>query len=61
MDQNYLRQLFNSHTLVRVFITNGFQLKGYIDDIGDNAIILESEKKRRLIYKHAISTIEPAN
>lgn len=61
MEQSYLKQLFANHTLVTVIVTNGFQLKGYIDDMDDKAIILESKNKRRLIYKHAISTIEPAN
>lgn len=59
MEMNRIQQLFANHTKVRVYITNGFQLVGVIDDQDENAIILESGGKRKLIYKHAISTIEP--
>jgi host factor-I protein len=44
--------------LVRVFLMNGYQLKGNIIGFDDSAIILLSGEIRQLIYKHAISTIE---
>ena len=39
MEHDYLRTLFQRGTQVRVFVSNGFQLKGRIDDIGENGII----------------------
>lgn len=59
MEMNYLRDLLHSGTTVKVIVTNGFQLVGYIDDIGEKAIILESAGVRKLVFFHAISTIEP--
>ena len=61
MDQNFINQLINGRTTVKVIVTNGFQLRGRIVDQSDKAIIIRrGDKVERLIYKHAISTIEPA-
>lgn len=45
--------------MVTVFLMNGFQMRGYIKGFDCFVIILESEGKQQMIYKHAISTIVP--
>jgi host factor-I protein len=45
---------------VTVFLTNGFQLRGKVEGFDAFTVILDSDGKQQLIYKHAISTIIPA-
>ena len=45
---------------VTIYLTNGFQLKGLIRGFDSFCVIMESDGKQHLIYKHAISTIIPA-
>ena len=44
---------------VTVFLMNGFQLRGTITGFDCFVVILDSEGKQQVIYKHAISTIAP--
>ncbi len=53
-----LNMMVQEKYFVTVFLMNGFQLKGNIVSFDDNAIILSSQGVQRMIYKHAISTIE---
>ena len=43
-----------------IYLTNGFQFKGFVRGFDAFAVILESDGKQNLVYKHAISTIIPA-
>lgn len=56
----YLNQLRKERIAVTVFLTNGFQLRGVIKAFDNFTVLLESEGKQQLIYKHAISTFAPA-
>lgn len=55
-----LNQLRKEKVLSVVFLTNGFQLKGTIKGFDNFVVILESEGKQQMIYKHAISTLVPS-
>ena len=44
---------------VTVFLVNGFQMRGTVDGFDVFTVVLQSEGKQNLIYKHAISTIMP--
>lgn len=44
---------------VTIHITNGFQLRGIITGFDSFIVVLESEGKQLMIYKHAITTITP--
>ena len=44
---------------VTIFLVNGFQLKGFVAGFDNFTVVLDSEGKQQLIYKHAISTIVP--
>jgi host factor-I protein len=44
---------------VTVFLTNGFQIRGLIKGFDTYVIIVESDGKQQMVYKHAVSTIVP--
>ena len=46
---------------ITVFLVNGYQIKGLVKGFDNYTLILESEDKQQMIYKHAISTIIPNN
>lgn len=56
----FLNQARKEKIAVTIFITNGFQFKGYVKGFDNYTVILDSDGKQNLIYKHAISTITPA-
>lgn len=45
---------------VTMFLMNGFQMRGIVRGFDSFVVILDSEGKQQMIYKHAISTIVPA-
>lgn len=60
LQETFLNQLRKNNVFVTVFLLNGFQLKGTIKSYDNFTILLESEGKQHLIYKHAVSTFVPA-
>lgn len=42
-----------------LFLMNGFQMRGIITGFDSFVVVLDSEGKQQIIYKHAISTIAP--
>ena len=44
---------------VTLFLTNGFQIRGSVRGFDNYVIMVESDGKQQMIYKHAISTIVP--
>ena len=44
---------------VTLFLMNGFQLKGVVRGFDSFVVLVESEGKQQMIFKHAISTIVP--
>lgn len=44
---------------VTVFLMNGFQLRGVVKGFDSFTVVLDTEGKQQMIYKHAISTIIP--
>jgi host factor-I protein len=60
IQDQFLNQLRRENTYVTVYLLNGFQLKGLIKGFDNFTVVLESEGKQQLIYKHAISTFAPS-
>jgi len=56
----YLNQLRKNHIPVTVFLTNGFQLRGILKAFDNFTVLIESDGKQQLVFKHAISTFAPA-
>lgn len=44
---------------VTLFLMNGFQMRGIVTAFDSFTVVLESDGKQQLIYKHAISTVVP--
>lgn len=59
IQDHYLNQLRKTRGSVTVFLTNGFQLRGTVKAFDNYTVLLETEGKEQLIYKHAISTFAP--
>ena len=45
---------------VTVFLMNGFQMRGIITGFDQFVIMLQSDGRQQMIYKHAVSTMTPA-
>ncbi|TGB04722.1 RNA chaperone Hfq [Halobacillus salinus] len=60
IQDNYLNQLRKDRMQLTVFLLNGFQLRGVIKAFDNFTVLLETEGKQQLIFKHAISTFAPA-
>ncbi len=44
---------------VTLFLMNGFQLRGTITGFDSFVVVLVTDGKQQMIYKHAISTLVP--
>ncbi|MEF9971520.1 MAG: RNA chaperone Hfq [Oscillospiraceae bacterium] len=56
-----LNQIRRDKQTVTFFLMNGFQLKGVVRSFDSFVVILETEGRQQMIYKHAISTIIPTS
>ena len=54
-----LNQVRKDSMPVTVFLTSGFQIRGLIKGFDNYVVVIESENKQQMVYKHAISTIIP--
>lgn len=55
----FLNQSRKNKIIVTIHLVNGFQLKGIVKGFDNFTIILDSEGKQTMIYKHAVSTVTP--
>ena len=55
----FLLRAKNERLPVTMFLMNGFQMRGTITGFDAFVVILDSDGKQQVIYKHAISTIAP--
>jgi len=55
----FLLRAKNERLPVTMFLMNGFQMRGTITGFDAFVVILDSDSKQQVIYKHAISTIAP--
>lgn len=42
-----------------IYLTNGVQLRGVILGFDNFTILLEEDHKQQIVYKHAITTVQP--
>lgn len=61
LQENLLNKLRKDKIVVTVFLTNGFQLKGLVRGFDNFIVLVETDDKQQIIYKHAISTIIPTS
>ena len=60
LQDTFLNKARREKLPVTMFLMNGFQLRGIVTGFDSFVVILDSEGKQQMIYKHAISTIVPA-
>ncbi|MEA1974405.1 MAG: RNA chaperone Hfq [Bacillota bacterium] len=60
LQDDFLNQVRKLNTLITVFLISGYQIKGHVKGFDNFTLIMESEGKQQMIYKHAISTIIPS-
>ena len=56
----FLNQTRRDRQTVTLFLMNGFQMRGIVRGFDSFTVVLETDGKQQLIYKHAISTLVPA-
>lgn len=56
----YLTNVSKNRLNVTMFLMNGYQLRGVITGFDAFTVVLNSDGRQQVIYKHAISTIAPA-
>jgi len=61
LQDRFLNQARKDRTMLTLFLMNGFQLRGTIISFDQFAVLVLSEGRQNLIYKHAISTIQPTD
>jgi len=61
LQDTFLLKVRRSRQIVTVFLMNGFQLRGIVRGFDSFTVILDSEGKQQMIYKHAISTFSPSS
>lgn len=55
-----LNQIRKEKQSVVFFLMNGFQLRGVVRSFDSFVVVLDTDGRQQMIYKHAISTIVPA-
>ena len=59
LQDSILREVRRDKIPVTLFLMNGFQLRGVITGYDSFVVVLVSDGKQQMIYKHAISTLVP--
>ncbi len=54
-----LKECRRERVPVTLFLMNGFQLRGTITGFDSFVVVLVTDGKQQMIYKHAISTLAP--
>jgi len=60
LEDQFLDALLRENCTVTIFLMNGFQMRGAIAGYDQDTILVWSDGKQNMIYKHAVSTISPA-
>ena len=59
LQEAILNEVRREKVPVTLFLMNGFQLRGTITGFDSFVVVLLSDGKQQMIYKHAISTLAP--
>ena len=60
IQDSFLNQIRKESIPVTVYLVNGFQIRGVVKGFDNFTVVIESEGKQQLIYKHAVSTFTPS-
>lgn len=59
IQDQFLNNARKNRLPIIVYLVSGFQLRGVVKSFDNYVILLESDGKENMIYKHAVSTISP--
>ena len=59
LQEAILKEVCRDSIPVTLFLMNGFQLRGTITGYDNFVVVLVTDGKQQMIYKHAISTLAP--
>ena len=59
LQDSILKEVIRDRVPVTMFLMNGFQLRGFVTGFDSFVVVLVSDGKQQMIYKHAISTLVP--
>ena len=59
LQEAILNEVRRQSVPVTLFLMTGFQLRGVITGFDNFVVVLVSDGKQQMIYKHAISTLAP--
>ena len=59
LQEAILQEVRRDRVPVTLFLMNGFQPRGVITGYDNFVVVLVSDGKQQMIYKHAISTLAP--
>mgnify|MGYP002520344220 CR=1 FL=1 len=59
LQDTFLNKSRQERIPVTVIMVNGFQMRGIVRGFDNFTVVLETDGKQQLIYKHAISTLAP--
>ena len=59
LQESILKECIRERIPLTLFLMNGFQLRGVITGFDSFVVVLVSDGKQQMIYKHAISTLAP--
>ena len=59
LQEAILKEVRRDKVPVTLFLMNGFQLRGVITGFDSFVVVLVTDGKQQMIYKHAISTLAP--
>ena len=59
LQEAILKECRRDKVPVTLFLMNGFQLRGIVTGYDSFVVVLVSDGKQQMIYKHVISTLAP--
>lgn len=60
LQEAILKEVRRDKVPVTLFLMNGFQLRGTITGYDSFVVVLVTDGKQQMIYKHAVSTMTPS-
>ena len=59
LQDEIMREAMKEKVPVTLFLMNGFQIRGIVTGFDDNVLVIVTDGKQQMIYKHGISTVAP--
>ena len=61
LQDTFLNSVRKSKTPLTIFLVNGVKLQGVVSWFDNFCVLLRRDGQSQLVYKHAISTVQPEN